>query len=121
MPALLLTAPPPAQVETIGDAYMAVCGLPEPTPFHAERMADFALGLEGCVARACAVTGAQLQIRIGLHSGSVTAGVLMGERSRFQLFGDTVNTASRTSARAPRRLAAARAPRLSQRLRLLLC
>lgn len=83
------------KVETIGDAYMAVCGLPEPTPFHAERMADFALGLEGCVARACAVTGAQLQIRIGLHSGSVTAGVLMGERSRFQLFGDAVNTASR--------------------------
>lgn len=38
---------------------------------------------------------ADLAIRVGLHSGQVTAGVLRGERSRFQLFGDAMNTASR--------------------------
>jgi class 3 adenylate cyclase len=74
---------------------MAVCGLPEQTSAHAERMADFALGMFAAVERACDTTGANLQIRVGMHSGTVTAGVLMGERSRFQLFGDTVNTASR--------------------------
>jgi class 3 adenylate cyclase len=70
--------------------YMCVCGLPEQTSAHAERMADFALGMFAAVERACDLTGANLQIRVGMHSGTVTAGVLMGERSRFQLFGDTV-------------------------------
>ena len=88
-----------AQVETIGDAYMCVCGLPTQTAAHAERMADFALGMFAAVEKACHITGAQLQIRVGMHSGTVTAGVLLGERSRFQLFGDTVNTASRSKPR----------------------
>ena len=76
---------------------MCVCGLPTQTAAHAERMADFALGMFAAVEKACHITGAQLQIRVGMHSGTVTAGVLLGERSRFQLFGDTVNTASRSA------------------------
>jgi len=90
------------KVETIGDCYMAVTGLPEPNDDHAINMARFAYQ---CILRMSQVTQelesalgpgtSALNIRCGLHSGSVTGGVLRGQKSRFQLFGDTVNTASR--------------------------
>eukprot|EP00934_Nitzschia_sp_Nitz4_P008326 Nitzschia sp. Nitz4//scaffold37_size175936//127359//131135//NITZ4_002059-RA/size175936-augustus-gene-0.20-mRNA-1//-1//CDS//3329549827//8316//frame0 len=90
------------KIETIGDCYLAVTGLPDAQPDHAVRMARFA---RECLSRMQRLvqklevtlgpgTG-DLAIRVGLHSGAVTAGVLRGEKSRFQLFGDTVNTASR--------------------------
>ena len=85
-------------METIGDCYLAVTGLPEPSARHAASMAAFALLLPPLLRRALASQGLPadaLQLRVGLHSGSVTAGVLRGDRSRFQVFGDTVNTASR--------------------------
>ena len=86
------------KVETIGDSYVAVCGLPNPNERHALTMARFATScitafkemtksLEGTLGP----DTSELGIRIGLHSGPVTAGVLRGERSRFQLFGDTVS------------------------------
>ena len=90
------------KVETVGDCYVAVSGLPEPHRDHAVTMARFA---RDCVVEHIRAvkklestlgpeTG-DLRLRVGLHSGPITAGVLRGERSRFQLFGDTVNTASR--------------------------
>eukprot|EP00934_Nitzschia_sp_Nitz4_P003659 Nitzschia sp. Nitz4//scaffold84_size84139//67428//72955//NITZ4_005210-RA/size84139-processed-gene-0.21-mRNA-1//-1//CDS//3329559069//3649//frame0 len=101
------------KVETVGDCYMAVTGIPKEQPDHAVRMAKFALE---CQQRMLEITTSELAVRLGegtdslalrtgLHSGDVTAGVLRGEKGRFQLFGDTVNTASRMeSTGVPRRV-----------------
>jgi len=90
------------KIETVGDCYVAVTGLPEPRKDHALAMAKFA---RDCMEEMSRLTRklevtlgpdtGDLAMRMGLHSGQVTAGVLRGQRSRFQLFGDTVNTTAR--------------------------
>ncbi|KAL7539889.1 hypothetical protein ACHAXR_009680 [Thalassiosira sp. AJA248-18] len=90
------------KVETIGDCYVAVTGLPNPTPDHAGLMVNFA---QTCLRKFESLVNeleeslgpgtAELGLRIGLHSGPVTAGVIRGKKSRFQLFGDTMNVTSR--------------------------
>ena len=83
------------KIKTIGDAYMAVAGLPDPWPDHATRAARMALAMLDVTARIAAETGEKLALRIGLHSGPVVAGVIGRRKFTYDLWGDTVNTASR--------------------------
>ncbi|XP_074662616.1 atrial natriuretic peptide receptor 1-like [Tubulanus polymorphus] len=86
------------KVETIGDAYMVVSGLPRRNGnFHAAAIADMALNLLSMVLtfRIRHMPRVQLQVRIGLHTGPCCAGVVGHSMPRYCLFGDTVNTASR--------------------------
>jgi class 3 adenylate cyclase/CheY-like chemotaxis protein len=97
------------KLKTIGDAYMAAAGVPEPTATHAIDAVLFALGLREAVAvigREQEAAGAPaFPIRIGLHTGPLVAGVIGEQRFLYDLWGDTVNTASRMESKgAPGRI-----------------
>lgn len=85
------------KVETIGDCYVAAAGLPDPCYDHAVVMSQFArkaLHRMGRIVEALnpylGPGTSELSMRIGLHSGPIMAGVLRGDKTRFQLFGDTM-------------------------------
>ncbi len=82
------------KIKTIGDAYMVAGGLPEPRPDHLDAMARMALAMLASVQRRQAELGA-LSLRLGLHVGSVVAGVIGVRKFSYDIWGDTVNTASR--------------------------
>lgn len=83
------------KIKTIGDAYMAVSGLPEPDPNHARNVADMALEMIDTVRRLREQSGFPLRIRIGVNTGPVIAGVIGRKKFIYDLWGDAVNTASR--------------------------
>jgi class 3 adenylate cyclase len=83
------------KIKTIGDAYMVAGGLPEPREGHAEAVAGMALGLRDEVVRRVDTGGRPLQVRIGIDTGPVVAGVIGRHKFSYDLWGDTVNTASR--------------------------
>ena len=83
------------KIKTIGDAYMVAGGLPQPRPDHAEAIAEMALGIREEVARRADPSGQPLQVRIGIDIGPVEAGVIGTAKFSYDLWGDTVNTASR--------------------------
>jgi class 3 adenylate cyclase len=83
------------KIKTIGDAYMVAGGLPDPRPDHVQAVAELALAMREEVARRADPSGQPLQVRIGIDTGPVEAGVIGTAKFSYDLWGDTVNTASR--------------------------
>jgi adenylate cyclase len=85
------------KIKTIGDAYMVAGGLPEPRPDHAEAVAAMALEMP-LVLAAASRNRTDLACRIGLNSGPAVAGIVGAKKFFYDVWGDTVNTASRMEA-----------------------
>lgn len=83
------------KIKTIGDAYMAVSGAPEADAEHAKKMARFAQAMIDSTRGVEGPDGEHFELRVGLHSGPLAAGVIGERRMAFDLWGDTVNTAAR--------------------------
>ncbi|WP_008312228.1 adenylate/guanylate cyclase domain-containing protein [Leptolyngbya sp. PCC 6406] len=86
------------KIKTIGDAYMVVGGLPDPRPDHAEAIAEMALSMQATMDQLSRKIDQPLAIRIGINSGPVVAGVIGTKKFIYDLWGDTVNVASRMEA-----------------------
>ena len=83
------------KIKTIGDAYMVAGGLPEPLPDHTRRVAALAIEMLDIMQRMRARLDVDLKVRIGIHVGPVVAGVIGTHKFIYDVWGDTVNTASR--------------------------
>lgn len=77
------------KIKTIGDAYMAVCGAPEPNSDHAVVMARFALALQAAAGGILRADGQPFRLRVGLHSGAAVGGVIGSSKRAFDLWGDS--------------------------------
>lgn len=83
------------KIKTIGDAYMVVCGAPEARADHAEAIANLAIDMQQALIELSVSSGHMLMMRIGINSGPVIAGVIGSSKFSYDLWGDTVNMASR--------------------------
>ncbi len=83
------------KIKTIGDAYMVAAGVPSPRPDHARALALMALDMVDAMRSRDGVGDLGLELRVGINSGPVVAGVIGRKRFLYDLWGDAVNTASR--------------------------
>ena len=83
------------KIKTVGDAYLAVAGVPEPRADHADAAAELAWRMTETVTALGPELGADYRLRVGLHSGAVLAGVIGRRKFSYDVWGDTVNVASR--------------------------
>jgi class 3 adenylate cyclase len=83
------------KIKTIGDAYMVVGGLPKPRADHAEAIAEMALDMQQAISRFKRDNDEPFYLRIGINTGPVVAGVIGTKKFTYDLWGDTVNVASR--------------------------
>ena len=79
------------KIKTIGDAYLAVCGLPNESPDHADKIVRAAIDIRDYMLK----NGGRFQVRIGINSGPVVAGIVGVKKYAYDIWGDTVNTAAR--------------------------
>jgi len=82
-------------IKTTGDAYMVAGGVPVPRPDHAAAIAEMSLRMQAAIARINTEQGTDVRIRVGIHSGPVAAAVVGTTKLSYEVWGDTVNTASR--------------------------
>jgi adenylate cyclase len=82
------------KIKTVGDEYMAAAGVPRPRPDHAHAIAELALRMRDHL-KTNSIQGHRLSLRIGINSGPLTAGIIGTHKFSYDLWGDTVNTASR--------------------------
>ena len=83
------------KIKTIGDAYMVVSGVPQAAELQTERILLFAIDMLDCISYFNQEFQQNLSVRIGIHTGEVVAGVIGKHKFSYDLWGDTVNTASR--------------------------
>jgi class 3 adenylate cyclase/methyl-accepting chemotaxis protein len=83
------------KIKTIGDSYMVVGGLPIPRSNHVQSVADMALAMQSEIRRFSRPNGESFRLRIGIHTGQAVAGVIGKKKFIYDLWGDTVNIASR--------------------------
>jgi class 3 adenylate cyclase len=83
------------KIKTIGDAYMVASGLPTPRPDHLEALADMALDMQAGMEMLRRKDSFDLRLRIGINTGPVVAGIIGFKKFSYDLWGDTINVASR--------------------------
>ncbi len=83
------------KIKTIGDCYMAVCGLPEHNANHSKNAVEFSIKAGKMLNEMTGPNGEEISFRVGIDSGAVVAGIIGEKKFSYDLWGDTVNTASR--------------------------